>query len=74
MSKDIKTHDDLNQLSAILTKMTVEVALKSEMDYQLGYDKNELVGHHSGNSRNDFSSKNLKGVYGKVEIFTLPRS
>ena len=31
LAKDIKTPDDQSQLSAKLTKMTVEAALKSEM-------------------------------------------
>jgi putative transposase len=30
LSKDIKTPDDLSQLSAMLTKLTVDAALKSE--------------------------------------------
>ncbi|MFT6926262.1 MAG: putative transposase [Psychromonas sp.] len=31
LAKDIKTPNDLSQLSAMLTKLTVEAALKSEM-------------------------------------------
>ena len=40
------------------------------MDYHLGYDKNDPSGHHSGNSRNGFSSKKLKGDHGEIEIQT----
>ncbi|NRB40836.1 MAG: hypothetical protein HRU20_20585 [Pseudomonadales bacterium] len=32
LAKDLKTPDDLCQLSAFLTKLTVEAALKGEMD------------------------------------------
>ena len=52
LAKDVKTPEDLSQLSAFLTKLTVEAALKGEMSHHLGYDKNSLTGHHSGNSRN----------------------
>lgn len=40
LAKDVKTPEDLSILSAFLTKLTVEAALKAEMDYHLGYDKN----------------------------------
>jgi transposase-like protein len=53
LGKDIKTPDDLSQLSAILTKMTVEAALKCH----LGYDKNQPVGSNNGNYHNGYSSK-----------------
>jgi len=70
LAKDVKTPEDLNNLSAFLTKLTVEAALKVEMDHHLGYDKNDLSGHHSGNSRNGYSSKKLKGNHGEVDIQT----
>ena len=70
LAKDLKTPDDLSQLSAFLTKLTVEAALKGEMGHHLGYDKNDLTGHHSGNSRNGYSSKKLKGDHGEIEIQT----
>jgi putative transposase len=67
LAKDVKTPEDLNNLSAILTKLTVEAALKVEMDHHLGYDKSDPTSHHSGNG---FSSKKLKGDHGEVEIET----
>ena len=36
LAKDLKTPDDLSQLSATLTKLTVEAALKGEMNNPLG--------------------------------------
>ena len=54
----------------MLTKLTVEAALKSEMNFHLGYDKNEPAGHLSGNSRNGYSAKKLKGDHGEIEIQT----
>ena len=70
LAKDVKTPDDLNQLSAFLTKLTVEAALKGEMSHHLGYDKSELEGHNSGNSRNGYSSKKLKGDHGEIDLQT----
>ena len=70
LAKDVKTPEDLNTLSAFLTKLTVEAALKGEMSHHLGYDKNALTGHHSGNSRNGYSTKKLKGDHGEVELQT----
>lgn len=68
LAKDIKTPEDLSQLSAFLTKLTVEAALKGEMNHHLGYDKSDTEGHHSGNSRNGYSSKTLKGDHGRLSI------
>jgi putative transposase len=70
LAKDVKTPEDLNTLSAFLTKLTVEAALKGEMNHHLGYDKNAPTGHHSGNSRNGYSTKKLKGDHGEVDIQT----
>ena len=68
LAKDIKTPGDLGQLSSFLTKLTVEAALKGEMNHHLGYNKNEPTGHHTGNSRNGYSSKKLKGDHGELDI------
>lgn len=70
LAKDIKTPEDLSSLSSMLTKLTVEAALKAEMAHHLGYDKNDPKGNHSGNARNGFSSKTLKGTHGELEIQT----
>jgi transposase-like protein len=70
LAKDVKTPDDLNQLSAVLTKLTVEAALKGEMNYHLGYDKNDPTGHNSGNSRNGYSTKKLIGDHGEIHLQT----
>ena len=53
-----------------MTKLTVEAALKGEMNHFLGYDKNDAKGHLSRNSRNGFSSKTLKGTHGEIELQT----
>ncbi len=70
LAKEVKTPDDLSQLSAMLTKMTVEAALRSEMNFHLGYDKHQPIEHNSGNSRNGYSTKILKGDHGEIELQT----
>ena len=70
LAKDLKTPEDLTALTAQLTKITVEAALNAELDHHLGYTQYEHRGHHSGNSRNGYSAKTLKGDHGEIEIET----
>ena len=70
LAKDLKTPEDLSALSAQLTKLTVEAALKAEMEAHLGYAPYETKGRSSGNSRNGHTSKTLKGDHGEIEIVT----
>lgn len=71
-AKKIKSEADLGDFSKLLKKMTVEAALGGEMEAHLGYAKHSLEGHHSGNNRNGYSRKTLKGDHGEVEI-EVPR-
>ena len=70
LAKQIKTEEDLGELSSQLVKMTVEAALGAEMEDHLGYEKHAPEGRNSGNSRNGTSSKKLKGKHGEVAIDT----
>lgn len=70
LGKDIKTEDDLGDLTQTLIKMTIEKALAAEMDHHLGYEKHEARGRNSGNSRNGYSAKTLKGDIGEVVLET----
>jgi transposase-like protein len=72
LAKNIKTEKDLGDFSKLLKKMTVEAALGAEMEDHLGYTKHATEGHNTGNSRNGYSSKTLKGNHGEVEI-DIPR-
>lgn len=40
-AKSLKTEQDLNDFSQMLTKITVEAALNAELDDHLGYDKHK---------------------------------
>jgi putative transposase len=72
LAKSVKTEKDLAALSKHLLKLTVERAMNAEMDVHLGYEKHALDGKNTGNNRNGYSSKTLKGDFGEVEI-TTPR-
>jgi len=62
----------ITALSQDLLKAIVETALNGEMDEHLGYEKQDPVGHHSGNSRNGYYPKTLKSSHGEVEV-SVPR-
>jgi len=70
LAKHVKTEKDLGNLSAMLTKLTVETALNAELDEHLGYEKHAPEGRNTGNSRNGTTSKRLKGQHGEIEIDT----
>lgn len=57
-----------------LTKMVIETALDEEMpDHHLGYDKHEVTGRLSGNSRNGTRAKTMQtDNVGPVQI-EVPR-
>ncbi|KAF0192288.1 MAG: tnpA [Gammaproteobacteria bacterium] len=54
----------------MLKKLAVEAALGAEVDDYLGYATHESKGRGTGNSRNGYSRKTLKGDHGEVEIET----
>lgn len=70
LAKDLKTPEDLSKLTAQLTKITVEAALNTELDHHLGYSEYDRSGRGTGNSRNGYSTKTLKGDHGSIEIET----
>lgn len=70
LAKQIKSEQDIAALSRQLVKLTVEQALNVEMAEHLGYAKHDREGHGTGNSRNGYSTKTLKGDMGAVRIQT----
>lgn len=68
LAKDIKSEKDLGTLTQQLIKLTVETALNAEMDEHLGYQKHAQEGRGTGNNRNGYSTKRLKGQHGEVTI------
>jgi putative transposase len=50
----------------------VERALDGELTHHLGYEKHDLAGDYSGNSRNGTTPKTMRGKRGQVQI-DVPR-
>jgi putative transposase len=46
--------------------------LEAEMDEHLGYEKHDVTGNNSGNSRNGYNRKTIISDYGESEI-VIPR-
>jgi len=67
-AKNIKTEHDLNTLTQMLSKITIEAALNAELDDHLGYDKHDIT--DSTNSRNGYTSKTIQTESGQFEINT----
>ena len=59
-------------LAKELMKALLERILGGEMDHYLGYEKHDVAGYGTGNSRNGSSPKTIKGETGEVTI-EVPR-
>ena len=70
IAPDIKTEQDLANLTRELVKQTVEMALSRELDVHPGYTKHSPSGHNTGNSRNGTSHKTLQSEKGRIKIQT----
>ena len=72
LAQDYRTVEDIQEMIQELFKDTVEQVLEAEMDEHLGYEKHNVEGNKSGNSRNGYSKKTIKTNYGATEL-ALPR-
>jgi putative transposase len=70
LGRGLKSPSDLAKLSREILKITVEASLNAEMDAHLGYNKHSPEGYNSGNSRNGYNHKTLKGDHGAIDIAT----
>jgi len=71
--KDYQKPADLigeNGLLKQLTKQLLERAMAAELTEHVGYDKHDVAGNNSGNSRNGKSTKTLKGTFGELALET----
>jgi putative transposase len=55
-----------------LTKNVLKTALEAEMDEHLGYERHDVSGRGSGNSRNGTRTKTVLTKFGPMEI-DVPR-
>ena len=72
LGSSIKTTEELEDITRLLRKTTLEAMLEGELEDHLGYSKHAPDGHHSGNNRNGYSAKTLKGEHGEIAI-DIPR-
>ena len=73
--KGCKTQEDLfgeNGVVKNLVKAVLERALNAELTNHLGYEKHEVEGYNSGNSRNGNTPKTVKGEFGEIDV-EVPR-
>lgn len=68
----IKSPEQLEDLTRLLRQKAFEAMLEGEMEDHLGYAKHDKAGQLTGNSRNGYSSKTLKGEQGELTI-DVPR-
>ena len=70
-----KTQDDLFGKDGVfknLSKRLIERMMQVEMTHHLGYEKHDITGHNTGNSRNGTTPKTVKTGNGEVKI-DVPR-
>jgi len=72
LSSECENLEDVQAMLKYLFKGTIEDMLEAEMDEHLGYEKNDVLGNNSGNSRNGYGKKTLKTELGESEI-VVPR-
>jgi len=72
LAKTCKTQEDITNVIKALFADTVETVLQAEMDQHLGYEKNNIEGNNSGNSRNGYNHKTISTQHGEAEI-EIPR-
>lgn len=73
--KDCKNSNDVfgeNGLVKQFVKALSERVLQAELTTHLGYEKHDIKGNNSGNSRNGSSAKTIKGEFGQAEL-AIPR-
>ena len=69
-AKGVKTQNDLNDFTKMITKLAVETALNAELTEHLGYEKHQNSPDGATNARNGNTKKRLKGIHGEIEIKT----
>ena len=68
----LKDPKDIQEMLKKLFGDTLAEMLEAELDNELGYSKYDYKNKATENSRNGYSTKNLKSNYGKLEI-KIPR-
>lgn len=61
---------DSKNLFQSLVQQSLEAFLELEMEEHLGYERHDSAGRGTGNSRNGYGSKTVRGDFGEVRIDT----
>lgn len=69
---ECETPSDVTTKLKSLFAGSLEKLLETELDEHLGYEKHDVIGNNSGNSRNGFNKKTIKSEWGESEI-SVPR-
>ena len=70
--KQFKTEEDVSKFLKNLHSQVLEQMLQGEMDAHLGYEKNDVSGNNTGNSRNGSFPKVIQTEHGESTI-SIPR-
>jgi putative transposase len=68
----VKTMADVHSFVKMLTAETIQTALDTELESELGYSKYDYKNKETDNSRNGYSRKTVQGSLGELEI-NVPR-
>jgi len=72
LSEECTTPEEITSKLKNLFSGTLEKILEAELDEHLGYEKNDVSGNNSGNSRNGYGAKTIKSEWGESDI-AIPR-
>jgi len=72
LMQDCESTGDIQSRLKRLFAGTIEQMLEAEMEEHLGYEKHNIEGNNSGNSRNGYNHKTIISDYGESEI-VVPR-
>jgi len=70
--KQFKTEEDVSKFLKDLHSQVLEQMLQGEIDVHLGYEKNDVSGNNTGNSRNGSFPKVIQTEHGESTI-SIPR-
>lgn len=72
LASECKSTGEIQEVLKQLFAGAIEQILDAEMEEHLGYEKHNIEGNNTGNSRNGYSKKTITSDYGKSEI-AIPR-
>ena len=59
---------DLTEVLVNLISKIIEIFIENELTEFLQYEKHSVEGNNSGNSRNGYTSRTIKSIFGQITI------